>query len=223
MRGNPMFKENKYTIEYYRIINQAKNRFQPTEYTEKHHIIPRCLGGENTKENIVVLTYKEHYVCHHLLTKMSDTPSLIHAFWSMSTKNRKKYYNAKMYADAKRLYVGRISGDNHWAKTQEYKKEYSGPWDSNRLNDFRKKVSGDNHWTHKIDMSKHSEDMRKGIDIQKRNQETSMRMKVNNPMKDPNIAEKFKHPKEKVTCPHCGKIGGKPVMMKYHFDECKHQ
>lgn len=28
-------------------------------------------------------------------------------------------------------------------------------------------------------------------------------------------------PKEKVTCPHCGKTGGKPVMTYFHFDGCK--
>jgi hypothetical protein len=28
-------------------------------------------------------------------------------------------------------------------------------------------------------------------------------------------------PKPKVTCPHCGKEGGKPVMIKSHFDNCK--
>ena len=27
-------------------------------------------------------------------------------------------------------------------------------------------------------------------------------------------------PKPKVTCPYCGKIGGKPVMMKTHFSKC---
>jgi hypothetical protein len=28
-------------------------------------------------------------------------------------------------------------------------------------------------------------------------------------------------PKEKVTCPHCGKTGGQPVMIRHHFDNCK--
>jgi len=30
------------------------------------------------------------------------------------------------------------------------------------------------------------------------------------------------HPsKTKVTCPHCGKVGDKPNMMRYHFNKCK--
>lgn len=36
-------------------------------YYENHHIIPRCLGGSNDKENLVLLTAREHFVCHKLL------------------------------------------------------------------------------------------------------------------------------------------------------------
>ena len=28
-------------------------------------------------------------------------------------------------------------------------------------------------------------------------------------------------PKQKVVCPYCNKIGGKPVMMRFHFEKCK--
>jgi hypothetical protein len=28
-------------------------------------------------------------------------------------------------------------------------------------------------------------------------------------------------PKEQVECPYCGKIGGKPIMGRYHFENCK--
>lgn len=42
-----------------------------------------------------------------------------------------------------------------------------------------------------------------------------------NPMKNFEISKLFKGPKPKVTCPHCNRQGGKPVMMRYHFDFCK--
>jgi hypothetical protein len=29
--------------------------------------------------------------------------------------------------------------------------------------------------------------------------------------------------KPKITCPHCGKLGGKPAMIRHHFDNCKYQ
>lgn len=47
----------------------AKNRVI-VGYSERHHIIPKCLDGTNSKTNIVRLTVKEHYVCHKLLCEI---------------------------------------------------------------------------------------------------------------------------------------------------------
>ena len=66
-----MFLLNKYTKCYYNIIAQAQSRVKvDNTYYEKHHIIPKSLGGTNVKSNLVHLTAKEHYICHRLLTKM---------------------------------------------------------------------------------------------------------------------------------------------------------
>lgn len=68
-----MFLENKYAKTYLNLIQRAKNRSLHNDiYTEKHHIIPRSLGGDNSKSNIAVLTAREHYIAHLLLTKMTD-------------------------------------------------------------------------------------------------------------------------------------------------------
>lgn len=63
-----MFIENKYKKWYDLIIENAKTR-QLSCYVERHHILPKCLGGTNESSNIVELTAREHYVCHLLLTK----------------------------------------------------------------------------------------------------------------------------------------------------------
>ena len=66
-----MYLTNKYTQWYYNIIANA--RLRPViGYIEKHHIIPRSLGGDNTKNNIIKLTAREHFICHILLTKMTE-------------------------------------------------------------------------------------------------------------------------------------------------------
>lgn len=67
-----MFNENKYTKTYFKIIeNSAKKDFSDTkERLEKHHIIPRSMGGTDNDDNLVFLTLREHYVVHWLLTKM---------------------------------------------------------------------------------------------------------------------------------------------------------
>lgn len=65
-----MYLQNKYTRWYYNIVNAAQNR-SINGYVEKHHIIPKSLGGSNKKINIVSLTAREHFICHWLLTKMT--------------------------------------------------------------------------------------------------------------------------------------------------------
>ncbi len=59
---------------YYSIINRAKNRgldkSKYETYHEIHHIIPKCIGGTNDKDNLVMLTAKEHFICHLLLEKI---------------------------------------------------------------------------------------------------------------------------------------------------------
>jgi hypothetical protein len=64
-----MYLVNKYTTWYNNIISNASNRII-TGYTETHHIIPKCFGGTNDTINLVILTAKEHFICHLLLTKM---------------------------------------------------------------------------------------------------------------------------------------------------------
>jgi hypothetical protein len=66
-----IFIDNKYTRWYFNIITKANARILPTEiYREVHHIVPKSLGGSNSKDNLVALTAREHFVCHWLLTKM---------------------------------------------------------------------------------------------------------------------------------------------------------
>jgi hypothetical protein len=67
-----MYLQNKYTNWYYSIINNAQLRILSNDvYTEKHHIIPKSLGGSNLKNNLVRLTAREHFICHLLLTKIT--------------------------------------------------------------------------------------------------------------------------------------------------------
>jgi hypothetical protein len=81
-----MYLVNKYTTWYNSIIDRAKTRSSLPGYKEKHHIIPKSLGGSNLKTNIVALTAREHVVCHILLTKMvsgKDVHKMAQAAWMM--------------------------------------------------------------------------------------------------------------------------------------------
>jgi len=70
-----------YQFIYDSIIIRAKNRIlDSSAYYEKHHIVPRCLGGSDSPENLVHLTGREHYIAHQLLVKIHpNNHSLIKA------------------------------------------------------------------------------------------------------------------------------------------------
>jgi len=66
------FTNKKYGDWYERLITVASTRMAPANtYIETHHIIPRCMHGINSKDNLVNLTAREHYVAHILLWKMN--------------------------------------------------------------------------------------------------------------------------------------------------------
>lgn len=79
------FIRNKYYRWYYLIIGNARKR-KLDKFFEKHHIIPKCIKGTNDWWNIVNLTYKEHFLVHWLLIKMTegkDRYMMLHALGSM--------------------------------------------------------------------------------------------------------------------------------------------
>ena len=102
-----MFSENKYKKWYDMIIENAQNR-QIKGYKERHHIIPKCLGGSNKKENLVDLTAREHFVCHWLLTKfVSDTfyqKKMLNALGKFVQENtkQKRNLNSRQYEIARK-------------------------------------------------------------------------------------------------------------------------
>lgn len=92
----------KYIKIYLKIITNAKSEERvksPSQYYEKHHIQPTALGGKNTKSNMVLLTAREHYICHMALYKhykfigkKMEMNKMAHA-WKMMTigQNGKRY------------------------------------------------------------------------------------------------------------------------------------
>ena len=100
-----MYLHNKYTAIYYQIVERAKQRNhikQPNDGYQTHHIIPRCIGGSNASNNLVVLTFKEHRVCHCLLIKMQLTKNaeikMRHAYGFFNKSSR---YNGPRYKHGK--------------------------------------------------------------------------------------------------------------------------
>lgn len=110
-----LYNLSKYTRWYYSIITfaLASNRIKGSEYYESHHIIPKSLGGNNNKSNLVLLTPREHYLCHLLLPKMTILPinssKMAYAFFRM----KDKYKNSKMFDRFKKAYGKLTRGENN--------------------------------------------------------------------------------------------------------------
>lgn len=95
---------NKYQRWYNQLIERARTR-TIVGYVEKHHIIPKCLGGTNDVANIVKLTAREHYIGHLLLIKTvegKDKMKLSYAAWLLANSNRVKS-NSRLYESLKLL------------------------------------------------------------------------------------------------------------------------
>jgi len=100
-----------YIYHYDRLINRAKQRELNKEiYTEQHHIIPKCMGGDDSVENLVKLTPEEHYTAHLLLIKIyPNQHSLYYAAVMMCATNNFHSNGSgrsnKIYGWLKRKYV----------------------------------------------------------------------------------------------------------------------
>ncbi len=110
-----MFYENKYSTIYFNIVNHPRvaSRRKSDSYYERHHIIPRCLGGDNSVANLVLLTAREHFLCHYLLTKMSREPKLVYALHRMThSGDMHQRYHSRLYATARERF-GEAIADLH--------------------------------------------------------------------------------------------------------------
>ena len=117
-----MFINNKYKIWYDSIIQKAKNRILNC-YKEKHHILPKCLGGKDNQENLVELTAREHFIVHMLLCKFTKGEAkhkMIFAFQPMinfKSKGRTYKVNSKtaelLKLEYRKLLKGRKLSKEH--------------------------------------------------------------------------------------------------------------
>jgi len=76
-----MVNKSKYTNWYNNIINTANGR-TINGYTETHHILPKCIGGDDSTANLVKLTAREHFICHWLLSKMTNNKKTQYQLWN---------------------------------------------------------------------------------------------------------------------------------------------
>jgi len=225
-----IFIDNKYTNIYYRIINAAKSR-KLDGYKEVHHIVPRSFGGDNSKDNLVSLTAREHYLVHWLLIKMTigvHRSKMIYAFWRMNT-NRKYKVTSRTYEMIKqensKNHSERMFGKNNPFYGKQHSPEMiekikqrnrQQKWSEERHINWKGKLSGENNPMFGRTHTQETKDKISAINTGR---------KLSQDHKD-QISKCFKGKLPKVagrttTCPHCNKILDLGNAARHHFDNCK--
>lgn len=89
------------------------------EYFERHHIIPKSIGGKNVEENRIDLFPREHFVAHKLLAlENPHNKKLQYAWWNMAhccgnhTQNRYEC-TAEEYTEARMAHSNSMKGSNN--------------------------------------------------------------------------------------------------------------
>jgi hypothetical protein len=196
-------------MNYQRIYEQLTAKDMIADYTEKHHIIPKCMGGSNDKSNLVKLTPEAHYVAHQLLVKIYPANyKLVFAANAMTLNVHGYRMNNKMFGWLKRKLSEAKKHNTMSCETKAKMKE------SHRTriitDDQRAKMSNATKGKPK------SKSHRAKIGAAHKGKPKSAEARANM-----SAAHKGKS-KPKVICPHCNKEGAGPGMKRHHFDNCKH-
>lgn len=215
---------------YNSIVNRAKQRIIKG-YRENHHITPKCIGGNDSEENLVQLTAREHFICHLLLAKIYGG-KLIHAAHMMSNMNR---YNSKNYSWLREEHAKNISTALKGVpKSEEHKRKVS---EGHKKRNKERKENGELHPnTGRKRTNEHNnnwyESRKNGagwIVSDSRKKKLSEKMKGDkNPMWGKDHSEEAKEKIRAannvyVICPYCSKEGKNSIMKRWHFDNCKHK
>jgi len=202
-----MFICNEFTKRYYEIIQVAnlrapgnisrKNAKNIVGYVERHHVLPKSLGGSDDQSNLVWLTADEHLEVHLLLVKMVEEKEPLRKMHAAAvrmcnpqSRTQQRLFNGdytEIRKECARLHSEFMKGKNTGVKNPFFNKQ-------------------------------HTEKSKKLISLNgtglKRTDETRKNLSASK-MGNKNPATRI------VTCPHCGEIGKAGGMRKHHFDHCK--
>ena len=119
---------------YCKIISYAKSQNRTKgdgNYYERHHILPKSLFPlwSKRKSNIVLLTAREHFFCHQLLTKIYPCDKMFYALHSFISRPNADYkITSREYERIKKDFSKRMKDHKpnlgrHW--TEEQRKHIS--------------------------------------------------------------------------------------------------
>lgn len=131
-------------IHYNRYVYFIKSRPNRDIKKEKgfniHHILPKSMGGDSEKINLIKLTHREHFIAHMLLFYCSYTP-MISAFWLLCNCNIGSL-TARQYENLKE----KMSTFNPYANKSEEERAIM----KQKVSDFHKEKTFSNDYRRKL-------------------------------------------------------------------------
>ena len=142
--------------EFIQNILDTRGRFgvPDGEYKERHHILPKCMGGNNDKENLIDLYPQEHYEAHRLLALENPHDSLLNYVWGMMTNRITKQFTnsdevvSKEDYDETRRALAKYLSEVHKGQsfTEEHKRKISEALKGREFSEEHKNNISRNHY-----------------------------------------------------------------------------
>lgn len=233
-----------YQTIYNKIVTRGKTLGKYNMNMERHHIIPRCMGGDNSDENLVYLTPREHFIAHQLLVKINKGHvGLIKSAAIMSKKTKFNHRHcSKQYewlriksSEANRIISkskrGKKRSDQDiqkmvdgWNKSGNRHESVSEQWKQYWSDESNRKAASERM----MGIPK-SEEMKKKMSIVASNRSEIHKKRLAESLRGKKMSketiEKIKLSKKNApegVCPHCGKIGKMMGgFVSWHFDNCR--
>lgn len=217
------FINNKYFKLYSKIIRnaQSQNRSFDRITHERHHMIPESMGGHQT----VILTFREHFICHLLLTKFTSGVNKAKMYFALQTffyfdEHRKLNLKqrSRLYHSYKEAFIQAAKERWTFQKKSSAKSDIFRIRHKDTLEEFTGTRLEIKHYTGMTPQHLNYLLANPGMTrhcLKWAIYDETVRMwstDIPRPKKQPNL---------KITCPHCNKSVVTANYNRWHGDNCK--
>jgi len=192
--------------EYAALIEDCLSRSTIDGYTEKHHILPKCVcdtdDQRTDKNNLVILSAKEHFIAHQLLSEIFTGPikrKMLYALSGLCTlKDGRRIFTPEEYSVIKEASRQAKKGipltDKHKQKIRDSFSKYNPNKGRVVSDDTKRKQSVAKIGTPRSQAAKDS---------------------ISNTLKGVP-----KGPQPLLSCIVCRKFGGSSAIKQHHYNKC---
>lgn len=223
---------------YNNLILDAQLDPKCDDYKENHHIIPKCMGGQDELANMVKLTARQHYLAHWLLYKIYKTSELVHA-WNLMSRvsvgQEERSVNSHLFKYCKekrsKILSESSKGEKNWFYNKKHSEESKKKMSlANKGKIYKSKIQID-EWVENVAKRPKSAEHkakigRKGLTmLQNKNTLEIVRVSSSDwrASSEDWVNPKKITPDKKFKCKYCNMITSMGNLNRWHNENCKHK